>query len=158
MTPPPPSSLRHLSGVVGRLAAAGHGGAALKLINEKGGGRVYLPATKNVEGSALAELIGAAAAAALVDLAGEARSLDIPPPSVLKPGAKAAVLADCLAGELTTLEIARRHGVTEKYVRMLKAQQGCASPPGGVKLKGRKKTIDPRQMDIEDFLAETLPH
>lgn len=152
----PPSSLGHVSGPLGRLAAAGFGGAVLKLITEKGGGRIYLPHRRNVSGSALAELIGEEAAAALVDMAGEARALDVPPPSVIVQAGKAGVLADILAGG-ATLEIARRHGVTERYVRMLKAEQDCAAPTGGVKLKGRKKQHDPRQMDIEDFLAETLP-
>jgi hypothetical protein len=149
MSKPTSPSLRHLSGAVGRLAAAGHGGATLKLIHERGGGRVYVPLKP--EGKLL-KIIDAAALAALIAVTdGGGVEIDIPPPSVLIPGKKGAIIAAADNGG-HTLEIARELGVSERHVRRVKNDAGCAPPPGGVKQKHRRRRDD-ATMDIEEYLA-----
>jgi hypothetical protein len=149
MTTPAPSSYRHLSGAVGRLAAAGHGGAALKLIHERGGGRVYVP---KKPGGKLLEIIDRAALAALIGATdGGGVEIDIPPRSVLVPGQKSAIIA-AADGGAQTLEIAKKLGVSERHVRRVKNDAGCAAPPGGVKQKHRRRQDD-ATMDIDEFLA-----
>jgi hypothetical protein len=134
-----------LPGPLGELARCGHGGAALRLVREWGGTKRSVPGRLR-EPSPLVELIGAEAAAALIDICGPCR-LDIPSRACLEDTLKAKVLL----AEGTTREIAVATGATERYVRMTRN----AGMPATWTRPRRAKPKDERQTDLVDWLSGT---
>ncbi len=118
----PKSSTAHLPGLLGVLARAGHGGAALRLLAEWGGTSRYIPAHPGPD-SPLVALIGVDAAQVLAAVAGGG-NYDVPMATYRH--ARKGVIARA-AG--STREVARRFGVTERWVR--KVRQGSTDPRQG---------------------------
>lgn len=153
----PPSSLSHapsaealrgLSGPVGRLAAMGHVGAALKLIDAYGGTRVYVP--RQVGGNLL-ELIGRDALAALIAICGDETGWRrVPPRSQLVALKKSAILAELQAGR-GAAEIARKLGVQDGYVAQVRRAAGGDFAPPPKKIKGDTPDL------FDDYLAQLPP-
>ena len=130
------TSATHLPGVLGALARAGHGGAALLLAEHWGGQKRYIPATIYID-CPLAALIGIDAArvvSAYYTKGGQGGDFDIP-----KGNLKPALKRDILGHPAPTRETARALGCTERYVRKVRQGQGH---------KSRKR--DPRQSSLFD--------
>jgi hypothetical protein len=130
MTAPVSSSLRHLSGAVGRLAAAGHGGAALLIIAKYGGTRFYVP---RKPGGELEELIGRKALEKLIEICGDNLGCwhRAPAKSRLADLKKTLILAELEKGRGSS-EIARDLGTSDSYVCEVRRNVGAGifvAPP-----------------------------
>ena len=136
-----------LPGPLGELARRGHGGAALILVRERGGLKMYVPARPQPSSPVVA-MIGAKAAGVLADICGSAH-IDVPSRGCLEESLKAAVLR--AAG--STRDIAQATGATERYVRMVRN----SGQPQGWRQPRRAKPKDERQIDLEGWLAEAKP-
>jgi hypothetical protein len=139
----PRALLGRLPGPLGRLASAGHGGAALLLVRHWGGTKRYV-ALRPPPGGSLAQLIGLAAAEALAGILtadGVSRHLDIPSRSSLTAALKGAILDH----PGTTRETASALGCTERYVRLVRSGAGWQP-------RRRARAVDERQISIFDLL------
>ncbi len=132
-----------LPGPLGELARRGHGGAALILVRERGGLKLYIP-KRLLPSSSLVTLIGEKAAAVLIDICGNSH-IDVPSRGCLNDTLKAAVLR----ADGSTREISQATGATERYVRMVR--NGGAPQPWHRPRRAKPK--DERQIDLEGWLA-----
>ncbi|MBF0375075.1 MAG: hypothetical protein HQL39_16865 [Alphaproteobacteria bacterium] len=135
-------SARDLAGPLGALARAGHGGAAL-LIVKHWGGQCHYVGQRQHPGTPLALLVGLDAAQALADILwrrGGTRGgqLDVVSPAALSPAKK----GDIARAEGTTREVARAAGVTERYVRLVRASDDQPAR--------KERPRDPRQGSLLD--------
>lgn len=136
-----------LPGHLGEMARRGHGGAALKLLQEWGGTKRYIPAHPR-PGSPLVEIVGMEAAQVLADLCGST-DYDIPSRAWLG-GLGATQKAAILRAEGGTREVAEALGCSERYVRMVRDDTDT-QPAFGT--RRRRRPTDERQIDILDWLT-----
>lgn len=102
--------------IYNRIAAAAGIGTAAGLARARGGERVYVPKDLRIA-SWLTEAMGAAGAAALIDMyGGEAIELPLDPFNENSPRARARRIAEAIDAGLSCNQIARAEGVTRRAV------------------------------------------
>ena len=111
-----------LSGLLGALVRHGHREVAVRLIMERGGTKVYIPAHPR-PGMTLVDIVGMPAAQVMADERG-GQHYDIPPRQVLgKLDLKARILLEGGSDKETALKL----GTTMRHVR--RVRRDCAARP-----------------------------
>jgi len=117
---------------------------ALALVAEFPGARLWIPTVWRLNHELTARL-GEKAARSLIDNFGS--SLLEVPRSVLTPAGRQRVIRQLAADDMPRREIARQLGITQHQVEvLLRGDDISPSSPG------RRRKVDPRQIDIDDLL------
>jgi len=137
-----------LPGVLAELQRRGQGGGAVRLVMEWGGTKRQLPKVVT-PASAIAQVMGFAAARLLRELIDGADFYDVPSPASLDPSS---LKGDILRHEGGVREAARALRCTERYVRKVRN----AGVMNAAARRARRRAVDERQLDLVDFAAAGL--